>query len=70
MSQNNLKREWQRRRDKMLSENIDLAFFMTWLLEKYPDSVKRLAAELDLLSEFTGQTYRYSETYGPVQVPV
>jgi len=33
-----LKAEWQRRRQKMLSENIDYSKFLTWFIENYPDS--------------------------------
>ena len=35
----NLKAEWQNRRRKMLSEKIDVAAFMTWLIENYPSSI-------------------------------
>ena len=33
-----LKREWQLRRQKMLSEKIDYSAFLTWFIENYPDS--------------------------------
>lgn len=36
----NLKEEWQSRRQKMLSEKIDYAQFMTWFIEEYPESKK------------------------------
>jgi predicted glycosyltransferase len=36
----NLKEEWRNRRQKMLSEKIDVAAFMLWFFENYPDSVK------------------------------
>lgn len=36
----NLKEEWQRRRQQMLSEKIDYAQFLTWFIENYPDSQK------------------------------
>ena len=35
----NLKKEWQLRREKMLSEKIDVASFFVWLIENYPQSV-------------------------------
>jgi predicted glycosyltransferase len=35
-----LKDEWQRRRQKMLSDKIDVTAFMVWFVENYPDSVK------------------------------
>ena len=34
----NLKQEWQLRRQKMLSEKIDYAQFLTWFIENYPKS--------------------------------
>ena len=36
----NLKEEWQIRRQKMLSEKIDYARFLTWFIENYPESRK------------------------------
>ena len=40
LSMPDLKVEWQRRRQKMLSEKIDYASFLTWFVENYPDSQK------------------------------
>jgi hypothetical protein len=34
----NLKEEWQKRRQHMLSEKIDYAKFLTWFIENYPKS--------------------------------
>lgn len=34
----NLKEEWQKRREKMLSEKIDVTAFMVWFTENYPES--------------------------------
>ena len=36
----NLKQEWQKRREKMLSDKINVTAFMVWFIENYPDSVK------------------------------
>lgn len=36
----NIKQEWQRRRQKMMSEKIDVTAFMVWLIENYPESVE------------------------------
>jgi len=36
----NLKQEWQERRQRMLSDKIDVTAFMVWFVENYPDSVK------------------------------
>ena len=38
LSLSNLKEEWQARRQKMLSEKIDYARFLTWFIENYPES--------------------------------
>lgn len=39
LSRRNLKKEWLDRRNKMLSDKIDVTAFMVWLLEKYPESI-------------------------------
>lgn len=36
----NLTKIWQNRRQKMLSEKIDVSAFMVWLIENYPESVR------------------------------
>jgi len=36
----NLKEEWQRRRNKMLSDKIDVTAFMVWFVENLPASAK------------------------------
>lgn len=38
LSMPNLKEEWQVRRQRMLSEKIDYAQFLTWFIENYPES--------------------------------
>ena len=38
LSMPDLKQEWQVRRQKMLSEKIDYAQFLTWFIENYPES--------------------------------
>jgi predicted glycosyltransferase len=35
-----LKKQWQIRRQKMLSEKIDVTAFLTWFIENYPQSVE------------------------------
>ena len=40
LSMPDLKEEWQKRRQKMLSEKIDYAKFLTWFIENYPESAK------------------------------
>ena len=36
----NILDEWQKRRNKMLSEKIDVTAFLVWFVENYPESVK------------------------------
>lgn len=38
----NLREEWQKRRQKMLSEKIDVTAFIVWFIENYPESAKIL----------------------------
>ena len=48
----NLKQEWQVRRQKMLSEKIDYAQFLTWFIENYPDSRKTMQEHPDYQFKF------------------
>lgn len=34
----NIKKKWQKKREKMLEEKIDVTAFMVWLIENYPES--------------------------------
>lgn len=36
----NLKKEWHKKREKLLNEKIDVTAFMTWFIENYPESFK------------------------------
>lgn len=47
-----IKEEFQKRRQKMLSEKIDVAAFMTWFIENYPDSVKIMKENPDYQLRF------------------
>lgn len=38
LNNKNLSEEWAAKREKMLSEKIDMTAFMVWLFENYPDS--------------------------------
>ena len=40
LSMPNLKEEWQKRRERMLADKIDVTAFMVWFVENYPESVK------------------------------
>ena len=48
----NRKEEWQRRRQKMLSEKIDYAQFLTWFIENYPESQKTMRENPDYQFRF------------------
>jgi len=48
----NLKEEWQRRRQKMLSEKIDYSRFLTWFIENYPESRKVMQENPDYQFRF------------------
>ena len=48
----NLKEEWQSRRQKMLSEKIDYARFLTWFVENYPESQKIMRENPDYQFRF------------------
>lgn len=43
--QSDLKTDWSRRRQKMLSEKIDLTAFLVWLIDNYPQSVKKIQTD-------------------------
>ena len=48
----NLKEEWKNRRQKMLSEKIDYAQFLTWFIENYPESRKVMRENPDFQFRF------------------
>ena len=48
----NLKQEWQKRRQKMLSDKIDVTAFMVWFVENYPDSVNIMKENPDYQLRF------------------
>ena len=52
LSMPNLKQEWQIRRQKMLSEKIDYAQFLTWFIENYPESRKIMRENPDYQFRF------------------
>ena len=53
----NLKEEWQSRRQKMLSEKIDVANFLTWFIESYPESREIMKANPDYCVPLTKGKY-------------
>lgn len=52
LSLNNLKKEFSEKRQKMLSDKIDLSKFMIWLLENFPNSVKEYKKDQNIQYKF------------------
>lgn len=48
----NLKREWLKRRKKMLADKIDVTAFMVWFIENYPESVTTMKENPDFQERF------------------
>ena len=48
----NLKQEWQKRRQKMLYDKIDVTAFMVWFIENYPESVRIMKENPDFQLRF------------------
>ena len=48
----NLKQEWQHRRQKMLADKIDVTGFLVWFIENYPQSVKTMKDNPDYQWKF------------------
>ena len=50
-----IKNEWQKKRNRMLREKIDLTAFLVWFIEKYPESSK-------IMQENPDYQYRFMST--------
>lgn len=48
----NLREEWQRRRQIMLKDKIDVTGFMVWFVENYPESIKEIKNSPDFWGQF------------------
>ena len=48
----NIKKIWQRKREKMLSDKIDVTAFWCWFIENYPESVQILRENPDYQFKF------------------
>lgn len=48
----NLKKDWLIKRNKMLSEKIDVTAFWTWFLENYPESISNINTNKDIWLKF------------------
>lgn len=52
LAMSNLKEEWQKRRQRLLTEKMDYSGFLVWFLEHYPQSRRILARQPDIQSQF------------------
>lgn len=52
INQQNLKSEFQKRRQKMLSETIDVTAFMVWFIENYPESYHIMKSDPNYQNRF------------------
>ena len=47
-----IKQEYQKRRDDLIKEKIDVSAFLIWLFENYPKSIKELRKDIDCQNKF------------------
>lgn len=52
LSNSRIKSEWQYRRQKMLTDKIDVTAFLVWFVENYPESVLRMRTDPDFQYNF------------------
>jgi len=52
LKMSDLKAEWQKRRQKMLNDKIDVTAFMVWFIENYPESVEIMRRDPDYQYRF------------------
>ncbi len=50
----NLKREWSKKRKRLLKDKIDITSFMVWFLENYPESLEKFKQNTNLQYNFRG----------------
>lgn len=48
----NLKEEWQKRRQKLLNDKIDVTAFLVWFVENYPESFQIMKENPDFQNKF------------------
>ena len=53
MHQPDVKALWQAKRERLLKEKIDIAAFMVWFIEQYPESRLEFADNPDVQYRFT-----------------
>ncbi len=52
LSDKNIKITWQKKRDKLLSDKIDVSAFLSWFIENYPESHKIMKENPDYQNKF------------------
>jgi predicted glycosyltransferase len=50
-----IKEEWQRRRQKMLNDKIDVTAFLVWFVENWPQSIRIMKETPGFLEKFRSQ---------------
>lgn len=52
LQRNNLRKEWQEKRKKMLREKIDVSAFLIWFIENFPSSIQIIKDNPDYQDRF------------------
>jgi uncharacterized protein len=55
LKQPDLKNEWEKRRELMLKDKIDVTAFLVWLVENYPESVKLMKSDPEYQFRFKSE---------------
>lgn len=55
----NLKQEWQKRRERLLKDKIDITAFMVWFLENYPESFRMMKERPEIQERFKISTSNF-----------
>ena len=48
----NIKEEWEKRKEKMINEKIDVTAFIVWFIENYPNSFRTMKENPDYQYNF------------------
>jgi len=52
LANQNLRQEWQEKREIMLNDKLDVTSFWAWFIENYPDSVEEVKTNPDVFNQF------------------
>lgn len=52
ISDDNTKKAWRKKRERLLSEKIDVGKFLVWLIEDYPESIDKIRSDPDYQNNF------------------